>query len=268
MTQQLPLENPFRKQLAQGNVPFGTWLMSGASSTAEAMGHAGFDWLLVDLEHVPMDEKDMLHTLQAIAGTRACPVVRLASSDLVRVKKALDMGAQTLMHPFVNTPEEARRAIAYSKYPPEGIRGFAAMHRASAYGTVGNYGGRANGGVFNIVQLETPEAVTNLEAIAEIPGVDALFLGPGDLSAAMGHIGNIAHPDVNAVITDVAARCKRLGKPCGIVGPTPDSVNGFIQLGYDFVAIASDMGMMVRQANAFIEAVKPHLAKGYSSTVY
>lgn len=268
MTQELSLENPFRAQLAQGHVPFGTWLMSGASSTAEAMGNAGFDWLLVDLEHVPVDDQDVLHILQAIAGTRATPVVRLASSDLVRIKRALDMGAQTLMHPFVNTPEEAKRAVAYSKYPPEGIRGFAAMHRASGYGTVASYGKRANGGVFNIIQLETPESISNLEAIAAVPGVDALFLGPGDLSAAMGHIGNIAHPDVHAMIIDVAARCKRVGKPCGIVGPTPDSVNGFIQSGYDFVAIASDMGMMMRQANAFIEAVKPNLAKGYSSTVY
>jgi 2-keto-3-deoxy-L-rhamnonate aldolase RhmA len=268
MTQELSLENPFRTQLSQGNVPFGTWLMSGTSSTAEAMGRAGFDWLLVDLEHVPVDDKDVLCILQAIAGTRASPVVRLASSDLVRAKRALDMGAQTLMHPFVNTPEEARNAVAYTKYPPEGIRGFAAMHRASGYGTTANYGKRANGGVFNIIQIETREAVSNLEAIAQVPGVDALFLGPGDLSAAMGHTGNIAHPEVNEVITDVIARCKRIGKPCGIVGPTPDSVNGFIKLGYDFVAIASDMGMMMRQANAFIEAVKPNLAKGYSSTVY
>ncbi|SIQ53742.1 HpcH/HpaI aldolase/citrate lyase family protein [Pseudacidovorax sp. RU35E] len=262
------LDNPFRRRLAQPGAPLGTWLMSGAASTAEAMGRAGFDWLLVDLEHVPMDEKDTLAVLQAIAGTDACPVARLAANEAVLFKRALDLGAQTVMVPFVDSADAAARAVSYAKYPPQGVRGFAAVHRASGYGTARDYGQRANDSVFTIIQLETPQAVAALEEIAAVPGVDALFLGPGDLSANMGHIGNIAHPDVQAVIADVAKRCRAVGKPCGIVGPTPQMVGSFVQLGYDFVAVASDMGMMMRQATAFIEAIRPSLAKGFESSVY
>jgi len=262
------LDNPFKRRLAQPGAPLGTWLMSGAPSTAEAMGRAGFDWLLVDLEHVPMDEKDTLAALQAIAGTDACAVARLAANEAVLFKRALDLGAQTVMVPFVDGAEAARRAVSYAKYPPEGVRGFAAVHRASGYGTARDYARRANDSVFTIIQLETPQAVEALEEIAAVPGVDALFLGPGDLSANMGHIGNIAHPDVQAVIADVARRCQAAGKPCGIVGPTPEMVSRFVALGYAFVAVASDMGMMMRQANAFIEAIRPALAKGYDGGVY
>ena len=262
------LDNPFRRRLAQPGAPLGTWLMSGATSTAEAMGRAGFDWLLVDLEHVPMDEKDTLAVLQAIAGTDACAVARLAANEAVLFKRALDLGAQTVMVPFVDSADAARRAVSYAKYPPQGVRGFAAVHRASGYGTAPAYGERANDSVFTIIQLETPQAVAALEEIAAVPGVDALFLGPGDLSASMGHIGNVAHPQVQAVIADVIRRCRAVGKPCGIVGPTPQMVGSFVQLGYDFVAVASDMGMMMRQATAFIEAIRPSLAKGFESSVY
>lgn len=263
-----PLSNPFRARLAQPGTPLGTWLMSGTASTAEAMGRAGFDWLLVDQEHVPMDEKDTLHVLQAIAGTHAAPVVRLAANEMVLFKRALDMGAQTVMVPFVDSADAARRAVSFAKYPPLGQRGFAAVFRASGYGTAKDYGQRANDSVFTIIQLETPTAVAALEDIAAVEGVDALFLGPGDLSANMGHIGNILHPEVQAVIADVATRCRRIGIPCGIVGPTPEVVSRFVSMGYAFVAVASDMGMMMRQATAFIDAIRPSLAAGFESNVY
>jgi len=262
------LENPFRQRLAQSGAPLGTWLMSGAASTAEAMGRAGFDWLLVDLEHVPLDARDAVGLLQAIAGTNACPVARLAANEAVLFKRALDMGAQTVMTPFVDDADAARRAVSYAKYPPLGSRGFAAVHRASGYGTVPDYARRANDSVFLIVQLETPQAIAALEDIAAVPGVDALFLGPGDLSANMGHIGNINHPDVQAAIADVARRCRAIGKPCGIVGPTPEMVTHCITLGYSFVAIASDLGMMMRQAQSFIQAIRPAIAQGFQGGVY
>src|SRR5690554_3836284 len=175
------LENPFRSRLNDSSVPLGTWLMSGTSSTAEAMGRAGFDWLLVDLEHVPLDERDTLGVLQAIAGTNACPVARLAMNDPLLFKRALDLGVQTIMVPFVDSAEAAQQAVQSAKYPPMGNRGFAAVLRASGYGTVKDYGARANDSIFTIIQLETPAAVEALEEIAAVPGVDALFLGPGDL---------------------------------------------------------------------------------------
>ena len=262
------LDNPFRVRLGLPDVPLGTWLMSGTTSTAEAMGRAGFDWVLVDLEHVPVDDRDALHILQAVAGTNACAVARLAANDAVLFKRALDMGAQTVMVPFVDNAQAARQAVSHAKYPPLGTRGFAAVHRASGYGTASDYAARANDSVFTIIQLETSQAVAALEEIAAVPGVDALFLGPGDLSANMGHIGNLAHPEVQAVIADVARRCRAIGVPCGIVGPTPEMVSTFIRLGYGFVAVSSDMGMMMRQASAFIQAIRPAQARGYDGGVY
>lgn len=262
------LDNPFRRRLRRAPAPLGTWLMSGTASTAEALGRAGFDWLLLDQEHVPLDQRDTLQLLQAIAGTHAAPVVRLPANEMVAFKRALDLGAQTVMVPFVDSAEDARRAVSHAKYPPEGQRGFAAVLRASGYGTVKDYGKRANDSIFTIIQLETPQAVAALEDIAAVPGVDALFLGPGDLSSSMGHIGNIMHPEVQAVIRDVASRCRKIGIPCGIVGPTPEVVSGFAELGYSFVAVASDLAMMMRQASAYIDAIQPNLARGFESSVY
>lgn len=268
-----PFENPFRNLLAQAQVPLGTWLMSGAPSTAEAMGCIGFDWLVVDMEHVPIDYKDAYHILQAISGTKAVPVVRLAWNDPVLVKRALDIGAQALMFPFVQNAEEARKAVAATRYPAPGepfpgTRGYAAMHRASRYTTAADYGKRANDGIFRMIQLETPAAIERLEEIAAVDGVDAIFMGPGDLSSALGVIGNVAHPSVQAALKDAAGRCRKLGKPIGTVGPTPEMVKDFIGYGYHFVAVASDMGMMMRQANQFFAALKPALARTLGSGAY
>ncbi len=256
-----PFDNPFRKLLARGRVPLGTWLMSGCSSTAEAMGHAGFDWLVVDLEHVPIEYSGALHLLQAIAGTPAHPVVRVAWNDAVLAKRALDVGAQTIMFPFVQNAEEAQRAVASTRYAPQGTRGFAGMHRASGYGTRAGYAKRVNDSIFCIVQIETPQAIANLESIAAVDGVDAIFLGPGDLSAAMGLTGEVSHPTVIDAIADVAARCRKLDKPCGILAATPELVARFVPMGYDYAAVSSDMGMMMRQASAWLEETKPALAK-------
>jgi 2-keto-3-deoxy-L-rhamnonate aldolase RhmA len=199
-------------------------------------------------------------------------VIRLAWNDVVMVKRALDIGAQTLMFPFVQNAEDAKRAVASTRYPTatdlSGTRGFAAMHRASRYATAAEYGKRANDGIFKMIQLETPAAIAKLEEIAAVDGVDALFMGPGDLSASMGVIGNVADAKVQAALKDAAARARAVGKPIGIVGPTPEMVGQFIDWGYSYVAVASDMGMMMRQANAMITALKPSLAKTVSSSVY
>jgi 2-keto-3-deoxy-L-rhamnonate aldolase RhmA len=248
--------NDFRQALASKGVPVGTWLMSGTASTAEALGRAGFDWLLIDMEHVPIEFRDTWQLLQAVGCTPATAIVRLAANDPVLAKRALDMGAQTLMFPFVETADDARRAVASIKYPPLGTRGYAAMHRASGYGTRASYSTQANDTTACIVQLETPAAIERLELIAAVPGVDALFVGPGDLSAAMGKIGNLKDDAVQALIGDAAQRARRIGMPIGIVGPTPEMVDSFVRAGYDYVAIASDMGMMMRQAAAWLAAIK------------
>lgn len=263
-----PALNRFKAALANGPVPVGTWLMSASASTAEALGHAGFDWLVIDMEHVPIEFSDTWQLLQAIGCTNAMPVVRLAANDPVLVKRALDMGAPTLMFPFVQTVEDARRAVAAAKYPPQGTRGYAAMHRGSRYGTWAAYGVEANRATACIVQLETPEAIARLEEIAAVPGVDAVFVGPGDLSAALGNIGNLNDAKVQDLIRSAAQRARAAGVPIGIVGPTPEMVDSFVQAGYGFVAIASDLGMMMRQANTFLAALKGRAVAGEGAGPY
>jgi len=248
--------NSFKRSLGGGALPVGTWLMSASQSAAEALGSLGFDFLVVDMEHVPIDIPHAMTLLQAIAGTPAQAIVRLAANDPVLVKRAMDVGAQTLMFPFVQNEDEAARAVAATKYPPQGTRGFAAMHRGSRYGTVADYAKRANDEACVIVQLETPSAIERLDAIAAVPGVDAIFLGPGDLAATSGHIGEIAHADVQDALRRCAEACRRLGMPIGTVGPTPEMVKTFVGYGYSFVAVASDMGMMMRQAGDFLARVR------------
>jgi len=249
--------NPLKRLIADTKAtPIGTWLMSGAPATAEAMGFCGFDFLVVDMEHVPIDVADLTGILRAIAGTPAQPLVRIAWNDPVLVKRVMDAGACTLMMPFIQTPEEARLAVAYTRYPPEGVRGVAAIHRASRFGRIPDYLNRANDEVAVIVQLETPAALSRLEEIASVPGVDALFVGPGDLSAAMGHLGNIAHPAVQSQIEKAAQSARLIGKPIGIIGANPDMALRFLRYGYTFTAVASDMAMMTGRAAEWQAAVR------------
>lgn len=254
----MDITNRFKSWLGEKGrkTPLGTWLMSGAPSTAEAMGYCGFDFLVVDMEHVPIEISDLAAILRAIGCTPADAVVRLAWNDQVLVKRAMDAGAQTLMLPFVQNAEEAREAVSYMRYPPHGVRGVAAVHRGSRFGRVPDYLKRANDEVCTIVQLETPQAIERLPEIAAVPGIDALFVGPGDLSAAMGHIGNIAHPEVQELIAKAARDCQAAGKPVGIVGPNPAMVGRFIDYGYSYAAVASDIAMMTGRASDWLAELR------------
>ena len=247
------------KQLLQGaasHKPVGTWIMSASPIVAEAIGLAGFDWAVVDMEHSPLGIADVVHLLQAVAGTPMAPVLRVPWNDAVTLKRVLDAGASTVLVLFVQNADEARRAVAATRYPPQGIRGMAGMSRGSRFGTTPNYLTTANAGLCVILQLETPQAVAQLEAIASVDGVDALFLGPADLSAAMGHVGQLTHPAVMAVLADAVQRCHALGKPVGIVGGTPEVVAQYRALGFDFLAVASDLGLLMTAAQAASAALR------------
>ena len=235
--------------------PVGTWVMSASPIVAEAMGHAGFDWGVIDMEHTPLDMMEIVHMLQAVSGTRLLPIVRVPWNDTVTIKRVLDAGAQTLLVPFVQNADEARRAVAAAKYAPLGIRGMAGMSRASKFGTTPEFFKTANAAVTVIVQIETPQAVAQIEAIAAVEGVDALFLGPGDLSGAMGHVGQLTHPAVMEVMASSARRCKAVGKPVGTVGGTVEVVAQYRAMGYDFIGIASDLGLLMRAAQAAVKAL-------------
>ena len=250
--------NPFMQMLARaGATPqVGTWIMSASPIVAEAIGCAGFDWGVVDMEHTPLDLMTVVHVLQAVAGTPLLPVVRVPWNDTVAIKRVLDAGAQTLLVPFVQNADEAHAAVAACRYPPEGVRGMAAMGRASRFGTVPNFFATANRSIGVIVQLETVAAIDRIDEIAGVEGVDALFVGPGDLSGTMGHVGQLTHPEVIAVTRQAIARAKALGKPIGTVGGTPEVVAQYREMGFDFIAIASDLGLLMRAAQAALNAVR------------
>jgi len=236
--------------------PLGSWLMSGSANVAEAMGQCGFDFLVVDMEHSPIEITDAVALLRAIAATPAQPLVRLSWNDQVVVKRVLDAGARSLMFPFIQSVEEARAAVSYTRYPPEGVRGVAGVHRASRYGRAGDYLKTANNDIAVVLQLETPEAIARLPQIAAVPGVDALFVGPGDLSAAMGRIGEIGHPDVQALIQQAAQAAHAAGKTIGIIGGNPDLLGRFLGYGYDWGAVASDLALMTGRAVDWVTSLK------------
>ncbi len=248
--------NQFKRAITAGPTPVGTWLSSASPSTAEALGCAGFDFLVVDTEHTPLDLPQMIEVLRTIAGTPAQAIVRPPWNDMVMIKRALDAGAQTLLLPFIQNAEEAKRAVAHTRYPTEGVRGVAGTHRASRFGTIPNYLKVAGSEICVIVQIETLTALSNLEAIAAVPGIDSIFVGPNDLAASMGHVGDMANAAVQAKVAFAAKECRRLGKPCGIVGGNPEIVAQFLDYGYSWVAVSSDMGMMVSRAQEFLIKVR------------
>jgi 4-hydroxy-2-oxoheptanedioate aldolase len=248
--------NHFKNAIISGKTPVGAWLVSGAASTAEALGCVGFDFLVVDMEHTPIDVPQMTDILRTIAGTPAQAIVRPPWNDMVMVKRVLDAGAQSLLFPFVQNAEEAKRAVAYTRYPGAGVRGVAAMHRGSRYGTIPEYQKRAHEELCIIVQIETLAAFDQLSAIAEVPGVDSIFIGPADLSASMGMLGDMGNPAVQEKLRAGARACRQLGKPCGIVGANPQIVERFLEYGFSWVAVGSDVAMMVGRAQEFLGAVR------------
>ena len=207
--------NPFTQLLNDRatRVPIGTWVMSASPIVVEAVGCAGFDWGVIDMEHTPLDLMDLVHLLQAVGNTTMKPVVRVPWNDTVNVKRVMDAGANTLLFPFIQNADEARRAVAATRYAPEGVRGMAGMSRASRFGTTPDHFRHANQNVCVLVQMETPEAMGRLEEIAAVPGVDGLFVGPGDLSGVMGHVGNLTHPDVMDLMAEAGRRANALGMP-------------------------------------------------------
>jgi 2-keto-3-deoxy-L-rhamnonate aldolase RhmA len=250
--------NAFRQLLKSSGAhpPLGTWISSANPLVAEAIGHAGFDWGVVDMEHAPLDIMGVVHMLQALSGTKMLTVLRVPWNDAVMVKRVLDAGATTVMFPMVQNADEARRAVAATRYPPQGVRGMAGMSRATRFGTTPNYFRSANDQLGVIVQIESPEAVEQIDAIAAVEGVDALFIGPADLSAALGHIGQLTHPAVMDLMSRAVQRCKAAGRPVGTLGSGPAVVAQYRAIGFDYVAVSSDIGFMMRGAQAAIAALR------------
>jgi 4-hydroxy-2-oxoheptanedioate aldolase len=249
-------KNAFKAALAAGKLQIGLWSSLCSNIAADILSDCGFDWILLDTEHSPNEIPDLVGQLQAIRGGTATPIIRPAWNDAVLAKRALDIGAQTLLFPYVQNVEEAKRAVASTRYPPHGVRGVSVAARASRYGRTPGYLGKANSEICVLVQVETREAMNELEAIARVDGVDGVFIGPSDLAASLGHLGNPAHADVQAAIHDAVKRLKAVGKPAGILTSNEDEARRYIEWGYLFVAVGADVGLLARNADALAKKFK------------
>lgn len=242
--------NAFKAALAQGKLQIGLWSSLGSNMAAEIVADSGFDWILFDTEHAPNELPSLMEQMQAAARGTATPVIRPAWNDAVLVKRCLDIGAQSLLFPYVQNAEEARQAVAATRYPPFGIRGVAAAARASRYGRVQGYLQKANDEICVLVQVETRAALDELENIAAVDGVDGVFIGPSDLAASLGHIGHPQHAEVQGALEDAAKRLKKTGKPAGILTVNEEEARRYIGWGYRFVAVGTDVGLLSRNADA------------------
>ena len=248
--------NTFKRALREHRPQIGLWCSLCSPITAEIVSHSGFDWLLLDTEHSPNEVPDVLAQLQSVQAGTASAIVRPAWNDIVLIKRFLDIGAQSLLIPFVQTPEEARRAVEATRYPPGGIRGITGSGRASRYGRVKDYLKNASREICLLVQVETRSALDQIEAIASVDGIDGVFIGPNDLAASFGHIGNWGHPEVQAALEDAVRRLKKIGKPAGILTPNEEEAKRFIAWGYTFVAVGADLGLLARGADALAKRFK------------
>ncbi len=250
------MRNNFKQAIAEGRVQIGLWSSLCSNIGAEVLADAGFDWILLDGEHSPNDVPSTMSQMQALVGGTAMPIVRPAWNDAVMIKRILDIGAQTILVPYVQNAEEAKRAVAAVRYPPAGIRGVASSTRANHYGRVNNYLKLSDSEICLLVQVETRPALGELEAIAKVEGVDGVFIGPSDLAASLGHIGNPAHPEVQAALEDAVKRLKAVGKAAGILTLSEEEARRYIDWGYVFVAVGSDIGLLGRGADALAKKFK------------
>jgi 4-hydroxy-2-oxoheptanedioate aldolase len=245
----LPI-NPFKRALRAGRPQIGLWSSLSSNYTVEVIAGAGFDWILLDSEHSPNDLENLLTQLQAAAPYPTHPVVRVPWNDMVNMKRVLDVGAQSLLIPYVQNAEEARDAVAHTRYPPAGVRGVAGTTRASRFGRVKDYAKHAHEEICVLVQVETESALGNIEAICGIDGVDGVFIGPADLHASMGHAGEVANPKVKPLIDDAIRRIRKSGKAPGILTPNEADARHWLECGALFTAVGSDVGILARGAEA------------------
>ena len=241
--------NHFKHAIAAGRQQIGLWSILSSHLTVEIIAGAGFDWIVLDTEHAPNELPMVVTQLMAAKGGTAHPVVRVPWNDMVVVKRYLDVGVQTVLVPYVESAEQARAAVAHVRYPPRGVRGYSAIPRASGYGRVRDYARRCEEELCVLVQIESRPGLAAIEEIAAVDGVDGLFVGPGDLAAALGHVGNPARPEVQAAIEDAIARIRACGKPAGILTPDEALARRYMALGTVFTAVGSDQGILARGAD-------------------
>ena len=235
--------NRFRADLVAGKRLIGCWCSLANPITTEVLGVAGFDWLLLDGEHSPNDVVTFVPQLMALKDSVSAPVVRPASNNAVEIKRLMDAGFYNFLVPMIESVEGARAAVAATRYPPAGIRGVSVSQRANRYGAVKDYLQRANEQACVMVQIESRAGLAAVAEIAAVDGVDGIFIGPSDLAAGLGHLGNANHPDVQAAIREIFEAAKATGKPIGTLAPVEADARRYLEMGASFVAVGSDLGV-------------------------
>ena len=248
--------NAFKHALAAGKPQIGLWSSLSSSYSVEVIAGAGFEWILLDTEHSPADLENLLTQLQAAAPYPTHAVVRVPWNDMVTIKRTLDIGAQSLLVPYISSAEEARAAVSYIRYPPKGVRGVAGTTRATRFGRIKDYARRAHEEICLLLQVETQAGLDAIEAICGIDGVDGVFVGPADLHASLGHTGEIANPKVKPLIDQAIRRIRKCGCAPGILTPSEADARHWLDCGALFVAVGADVGILARGAEALAAKFK------------
>jgi 2-dehydro-3-deoxyglucarate aldolase len=252
-----PFPNAFKRRLVDGETLIGCWCSLANPITTEVLGVAGFDWLLLDGEHSPNDVTTFIPQLMALKDSVSAPIVRPSWNEAVEIKRLLDAGFYNFLVPFVESADDARRAVAATRYPPAGIRGVSVSQRSNRFGTVPDYFAGINAQICVLVQIESNAGLAAAAQIAAVDGVDCVFVGPSDLAAALGHLGQPGHPAVQAAIAEVFAKVRAAGKPAGILAPVEADARRYLDMGATFVGVGSDLGVFRAATQALRERFAP-----------
>ena len=248
--------NSLRQRLLARERLIGCWCSLANPISTEALGVAGFDWLLLDGEHSPNDVVSFVPQLMALKDSVSAPVVRPSSNNPIEIKRLLDAGFYNFLVPFVESADGARRAVSATRYPPQGIRGVSVSQRSNRYNTVPGYFQGINEQISVIVQIESPAGVAAVGEIAAVDGVDGVFIGPSDLAAGYGHLGNANHPEVQAAMAEIFKTVQAAGKAIGILAPVEADARRYLEMGASFVAVGSDLGVFRGATQALCDKFK------------
>lgn len=249
------LKNRFKARLNEREMTLGLWFGLANNIAAEICAQSGFDWLMIDAEHSPLTDRDILSCLQALAPYEINPIVRPVNGTKAVLKRLCDIGVQTFLVPMIDTAEDAKAVVKAVQYPPKGSRGLGtSMARAARWNMAPGYFARANGEMCVILQIETLEGLKNIKAITQVEGVDAIFIGPSDLGAALGYPGEPSHPDVIKVVAQAIRDVRTWGKPAGVLAVTSELVDIYKQAGANFIGVGSDCGVLAKGVQRLYES--------------
>jgi 2-dehydro-3-deoxyglucarate aldolase len=243
-TPYVAMPNAFRRDLRANKPLVGCWCSLASNITTEILGYAGFDWLLLDGEHAPNDMSSFITQLQALKDSPSAPVVRPPWAEPVIIKRLLDIGFYNFLMPWIENADQARAAVAATRYPPQGMRGMGTGHRSNRYGYVTDYFTTINDNISVMVQIESAQGVERAAEIAAVEGIDGLFIGPSDLSAALGYLGQPDHSEVQNAMARVLSAAREHRKPVGILAPVEADARRYMEQGMSFVAVGGDVGLL------------------------